>query len=145
MLRRPPRSTRTDTLFPTRRSSDLATAGNASLHTYVFQQRIGILVDWFRVLRADRHGDRFRAWGVINDPDCCIPGSDGCPAKSLEENFGFEWCPGDRELLAHVGKTGYRDRSEEHTSELQYQMRISYAVFCLKTKKKHMKQQPKHP
>src|SRR3546814_16757587 len=43
------------------------------------------------------------------DPDCCIPGSDGCPAKSLEETFGFEWCPGDRELLAHVGKTGYRD------------------------------------
>src|SRR3546814_2042282 len=58
-----------------------ATAGNARFHTYVFQQRIGILVDWFRVLRADRHGDRFRAWGVINDPDCCIPGSDGCPAK----------------------------------------------------------------
>ncbi|HEY9541324.1 MAG TPA: hypothetical protein VIR05_06780 [Luteimonas sp.] len=86
-----------------------ATAGNARFHTYVFQQRIGILVDWFRVLRADRHGDRFRAWGVINDPDCCIPGSDGCPAKSLEETFGFEWCPGDRELLAHVGKTGYRD------------------------------------
>src|SRR3546814_9811211 len=29
------------------------------------------------------------------------------------------------------------DRSEEHTSELQSLMRISYAVFCLKTKKKH--------
>src|SRR3546814_6553033 len=28
-------------------------------------------------------------------------------------------------------------RSEEHTSELQYLMRISYAVFCLKTKKNH--------
>src|SRR3546814_8475387 len=54
-----------------------ATAGNARFHAYVFQQHIGILVDWFRVLRADRHGDRFRAWGVINDPDCCIPGSDG--------------------------------------------------------------------
>jgi mono/diheme cytochrome c family protein len=86
-----------------------ATAGNARFHTYVFQQRIGILVDWFRVLRADRHDDRFKAWGVINDPDCCVPGSDGCPARSLEETFGFEWCPGDRELLAHVGKPGYRD------------------------------------
>src|SRR3546814_8113826 len=30
-----------------------------------------------------------------------------------------------------------RDRSEEHTSELQSLMRISYAVFCLKKKKKH--------
>src|SRR3546814_6657631 len=32
-------------------------------------------------------------------------------------------------------KIGYRDRSEEHTSELQSLMRISYAVFCLKNKK----------
>src|SRR3546814_1828491 len=31
------------------------------------------------------------------------------------------------------------DRSEEHTSELQSLMRISYAVFCLKKKKKHIK------
>src|SRR3546814_2333851 len=31
----------------------------------------------------------------------------------------------------------FRDRSEEHTSELQSLMRISYAVFCLKKKKKH--------
>src|SRR3546814_3331722 len=32
---------------------------------------------------------------------------------------------------------GNRDRSEEHTSELQSLMRISYAVFCLKKKQKH--------
>src|SRR3546814_2471925 len=98
MNRRPPRSTRTDTLFPyttlfrsrpaTQARSGFydgeaglgpaeragreiwykATAGNARFHTYVFQQRIG--------------------------------------------------------------------RSEEHTSELQSLMRISYAVFCLKKKKK---------
>src|SRR3546814_9863886 len=35
-------------------------------------------------------------------------------------------------------------RSEEHTSELQSLMRISYAVFCLKKKKKHRKQHTKH-
>src|SRR3546814_10790663 len=35
--------------------------------------------------------------------------------------------------------TAYADRSEEHTSELQSLMRISYAVFCLKTKKKRHK------
>src|SRR3546814_9883078 len=34
-----------------------------------------------------------------------------------------------------------RTRSEEHTSELQSLMRISYAVFCLKTKNKHNNQQ----
>src|SRR3546814_9475005 len=120
MIRRPPGSTRTDTLFPYTtlcRSTDAppatqarsgfydgeaglgpaetagreiwykATAGNARFHTYVFQQRIGILVDWFRVLRAEPPGDRFRAWGVINDHYCCITGSYGCPDKRLEETF----------------------------------------------------------
>src|SRR3546814_3137618 len=35
----------------------------------------------------------------------------------------------------HVVRSGYAGRSEEHTSELQSLMRISYAVFCLKKKK----------
>src|SRR3546814_10585593 len=41
-------------------------------------------------------------------------------------------------LLAGAGLTliGFYDRSEEHTSELQSLMRLSYAVFCLKKKKK---------
>jgi hypothetical protein len=86
-----------------------ATAGNARFHTYVFQQRVGVLIDWYRVLNAKERGDRFKAWGIINDPDCCVPGSDGCPAKSLDETFGFDYCPGDAELLKFVGKTGYRD------------------------------------
>lgn len=86
-----------------------ATAGNERFHTYVFQQRVGVLIDWFRVLRSDERGDRFRAWGIINDPACCVPGSPDCPAKSLDETYGFDWCPGDEELLAHVGRDGYRD------------------------------------
>ena len=86
-----------------------ATAGNARFHTYVFQQRVGVLVDWFRVLRADQRGDRFAAYGLINDPGCCTPGARGCTAKSLDETYGFDWCPGDDELLAFVGKEGYRD------------------------------------
>src|SRR5258706_16206164 len=45
-----------------------ATAGNDRFHTYTFQQRIGVLIDWYRVLRADQRDDRFRAWGIINDP-----------------------------------------------------------------------------
>ena len=86
-----------------------ATAGTSRFTTYVFQQRMGVLIDWFRVLRADGRRDRFATWGLINDPACCMPGSPGCPAKSLEETYGFEYCPGDAELLRHVGKTGYRD------------------------------------
>src|SRR3546814_6376530 len=37
-----------------------------------------------------------------------------------------------------------RDRSEEHTSELQSLMRISYAVFCLKKKKRNHHESPSH-
>src|SRR3546814_1396227 len=52
---------------------------------------------------------------------------------------------GDAEVIARrgflarqhdVAKAGGQQRSEEHTSELQSLMRISYAVFCLKKKKK---------
>jgi len=86
-----------------------ATAGTARFTTYVFQQRLGVLIDWYRVLRADQQPDRFKAWGLIHDPGCCVPGSAGCPAASPEETFGFEWCPGDDQLLKHVGKAGYRD------------------------------------
>src|SRR6266851_4752756 len=86
-----------------------ATAGNGRFHTYVFQQRLGVLIDWYRVLRSDGRQDRFKAWGLINDPDCCTPGSAGCPAKSYDETYGFDWCPGDESLLTFVGRTGYRD------------------------------------
>src|SRR3546814_11262166 len=88
MIRRPPRSTRTDTLFPTRRSSDLR--------------------------QFHRHDD-FR--GVA-------PGAGGfVPARRADRRRDQHHDPRAR-------------RSEEHTSELQSLMRISYAVFCLKKKKK---------
>jgi hypothetical protein len=86
-----------------------ATAGNDRFHTYVFQQRVGVLIDWFRVLRSDERSDRFAAWGLINDPGCCSPGSANCPAKSPDETYGLDWCPGDETLLQFVGKPGYRD------------------------------------
>src|SRR5882672_2890736 len=50
-----------------------ATAGNDRFHTYTFQQHVGVLVDWYRVLRTDQRDDRFHAWGIINDPSCCKP------------------------------------------------------------------------
>src|SRR3546814_5324892 len=42
--------------------------------------------------------------------------------------------PGTSDIIRTVRSAGYALRSEEHTSELQSQMRISYAVFCLKKK-----------
>ena len=86
-----------------------ATAGNDRFHTYTFQQRIGVLIDWFRVLRSDQRDDRFWAWGIINDPSCCKPGDTNCPARSMEETYGFDWCPGDDVLLKYVGRAGYVD------------------------------------
>src|SRR3546814_6385248 len=94
MIRRPPRSTRTDTLFPYTtlfRSLDI-------------EQAVGQLV-----LRAQGGGI-----GLVRplclDPDHQFPGQ------------------------AHIEQRGHAVgiRSEEHTSELQSLMRISYAVFCLK-------------
>ncbi|HJU06632.1 MAG TPA: hypothetical protein VJ692_15900 [Nitrospiraceae bacterium] len=86
-----------------------ATAGNARFFTYVYQQRLGVVIDWYRVLNAASRDKRFAVWGLINDPDCCKPGDPNCPAKSYDETYGFDYCPGDDQLLSSVGKPGYRD------------------------------------
>jgi hypothetical protein len=86
-----------------------ATAGNARFFTYVYQQRLGVMIDWYRVLQSNARDERFHRWGLINDPDCCKPGDPNCPATSYSETYGFDYCPGDDELLQYVGKTGYRD------------------------------------
>src|SRR3546814_5712641 len=90
MIRRPPRSTRTDTLFP---------------YTTLFRSRHP----------HPAHQRRQRGGPAV------VPGQDR-----------------QRQVLAHGGarrppRPG--GRSEEHTSELQSLMRISYAVFCLKKEK----------
>ncbi len=86
-----------------------ATAFNDRFFTYSYPQRLGAAIDWFRILGAKYRDDLFQAWGAVPDPDCCVPGDAGCPARSLDETFGFPWCPGDDELLAYVGRNDYRD------------------------------------
>lgn len=86
-----------------------ATAFNDRFFTYTYPQRLGAAIDWYGILGAPSRKDLFQAWGAIPDPDCCIPGEADCPAKSLDETYGFPWCPGDDELLAFVGRDGYRD------------------------------------
>src|SRR3546814_8775500 len=92
MIRRPPRSTRTDTLFPTRRSSDL-----------------------------------HRHWPVLADKLSLQREIDGAAIDGI-------WIVAQQRIIWTV-EPGAVSRSEEHTSELQSLMRISYAVFCLKKKK----------
>src|SRR3546814_4392606 len=93
MIRRPPRSTRTDTLFP---------------YTTLF--------------RSDATAGRVDAGQAQRIPDRAAAGRPGGPAVRRRHRRGR-------------GRAGCRPRSEEHTSELQSLMRISYAVFCLKHKK----------
>ncbi|MFM2356222.1 MAG: hypothetical protein RLZZ528_1958 [Pseudomonadota bacterium] len=86
-----------------------ATAFNDRFFTYSYPQRLGAAIDWYRVLGAPFRDDLFQAWGAIPDPDCCMPGDPDCPAQSLDDTFGFPYCPGDDQLLAFVGREGYRD------------------------------------
>ncbi len=73
-----------------------ATAGNERFHTYVFQQRLGVLIDWGKVLGSTGRNERFETWGLINDPDCCTPGDPNCPKKSLDETVRLRLLPGRR-------------------------------------------------
>src|SRR3546814_2271513 len=98
MIRRPPRSTRTDTLFP---YTTLFRSERRS-HDHDLDRRV------HRGLSA-RRGSR-----------------------GLEPQY-FRHRRGPRLLAGSSGAPG-TGRSEEHTSELQSLMRISYAVFCLKKK-----------
>src|SRR3546814_7566842 len=90
MIRRPPRSTRTDTLFP---------------YTTLFRSPVAPRLDW--------------------------PATEySAPAGATDGS-----APDPLRFPARCAAS----RSEEHTSELQSLMRISYAVFCLKKKKYYTK------
>src|SRR3546814_7471165 len=99
MIRRPPRSTRTDTLFP---------------YTTLFRSLAA------SVERASEHPLALAIVAAAKDRGIPVP-----------EVSDFD---------SPTGK-GAVGRSEEHTSELQSLMRISYAVFCLKKKTNNKKQQ----
>lgn len=82
-------------------------APNERHHTYVFPQKIGVAIDWSQAFLAANHETRFQTWGVINDPDCCVPGV-SCDQKKMFYNgrsvtsadtYGWEYCAGDEALL----------------------------------------------
>src|SRR3546814_6025018 len=110
MIRRPPRSTRTDTLFP---------------YTTLFRSQCGDPAANVGMSRKQAVQAMSHRW--VDD------------VEMRRRRIAFNHRIGDsrRALrqLVEGGRKGERPRSEEHTSELQSLMRISYAVFCLKKKK----------
>src|SRR3546814_1344698 len=126
MIRQPPRSTLTDTLFPytTLFRSDRLSQRENRWGTY---QRIAE--------RADVSVPPDEIWMLVQ---ICIQG-EGVRLASLADQFSISrWKLQivakrlvDRNLLIRQPDNAFL-RSEEHTSELQSLMRISYAVFCLK-------------
>src|SRR3546814_3071139 len=110
MIRRPPRSTRTDTLFP-----------YTTLFRSIADRRVGRIEGQAgEVLDEHEIGEGFEHRDFEPLP---------LPRPHLVDDRG-EYAISAVEPRDLVG-----DRSEEHTSELQSLMRISYAVFCLKQKK----------
>src|SRR3546814_6617920 len=120
MIRRPPRSTRTDTLFP------YTTLFRSQLYSY--NRRLTALGG--QMLRlAERHKVPRKSF------------LDHYVGRELEENWLDEVGKIDKKWAAFAEneatpvdriRVEISERSEEHTSELQSLMRISYAVFCLK-------------
>ena len=92
-----------------------ATAGSGRFHAYFQSQKLGAYPDWGLIFHAEARPTRFKHWGVVNDPSCCTPGKncqgkfiryqDGTSkeVKSLDDTFGWEFCPGDETLLGYVG------------------------------------------
>src|SRR3546814_2040056 len=123
MIRRPPRSTRTDTLFP-------YTTLFRSVHAWLVvrgawpwaggaRRVAGGLWAMAAAQGAARHfGNPIRPHE---------PGADRLPARDRAAG-------GRTERADRAYRSAIRSRSEEHTSELQSLMRISYSVFCLKKK-----------
>src|SRR3546814_10346729 len=112
MIRRPPRSTRTDTLFP---YTTLFRSCSLTLRPCCPSS-----CRWTDACRPDNH------------PRTGVHGG-GRPDLPTDPR-GSAIPPARHPLLSRRPSAA---RSEEHTSELQSLMRISYAVFCLKKKKHH--------
>src|SRR3546814_20859609 len=142
MILRPPRSTRTDTLFPSRRSSDLAMEHAHPVRTV---QPGG---DRGQQRQQIRFGERFAvvehlrqrcAWLEVHDQIGGAVDFEAVANVRSGERLApwprhLRHGPSERQRLCLPDIRVCRKRTEEHTSELQSLMRISYAVFCLKKK-----------
>src|SRR3546814_1188865 len=151
MIRRPPRSTRTDTLFPYttlfRSTFDDSAANKVIAHRSCNREKgnqtpwekWGGTPRWDAIAEQVAHLDKRKQWRFAPDAMERFEKDGGFIARQLT----------DTQYLARMARTylsslyperpshwlpgeGVKGRSEEHTSELQSLMRTSYADFCLK-------------
>src|SRR3546814_5303336 len=138
MIRRPPRSTRTDTLFPyTTLFRSACLRGIAQYIKAAFKRGVrhggkvyvrgdvlqACVYQWLAVgmMAEVAHQGAFVALRMV--------------VLALRKTVVDQQGGAALQPCAHLGNPGLGPRSEEHTSELPSLMRISYAVFCLKKKK----------
>src|SRR3546814_8517943 len=106
-IRRPPRSTHTDTLFP---------------YTTLF---LSLILESIASIDIS---------GIPNSRKSCRTCPCVQPCSPRTRQPGTARSTRSDQTVSAPAKAGFLPRSEEHTSELQSIMRISYAVFCLKNK-----------
>src|SRR3546814_3280237 len=117
MRLRPSRSTRTDTLFP---------------YTTLFRSLYREMTEKLTRMAAGEEG--------LHQLEADLAAKAGAYRAAAEKLTGQRREAACRLDHAVATELAPLKRSEEHTSELQSLMRISYAVFCLKKKNKHTKQ-----
>src|SRR3546814_2981737 len=145
MIRRTPRSTRTDTLFPYATLFRSAVFDPAPLPAGARLARVQPVALLLAVARGGGRRRHLSAGGAVRALLGDLADHPGCRRRARPRREPR--LRGDRGLHRHDLRLAEvhprlvqpldaaRLRSEEHTSELQSLMRISYAVFCLKTKK----------
>src|SRR3546814_5614925 len=120
MIRRPPRSHRTDTLFPYTTLFRSSPSSMVALGSFSEGLRTKVLPQAMATgsIHSGTMAGKLNGVMPTQTPSGCISELESMSRPTLEENSPLS-------------------RSEEHTSELQSLMRSSYAVFCLKKKKKN--------
>src|SRR3546814_3308756 len=142
MIRRPPRSTRTDTLFPYTtlfRSREVADLVAALANVPGLGDELHLADDRVLVDEVEERGE------AVDLVELAGQGRRQVEAEPVDVHLGDPVPQRVHDQLQRVGVSHVEavtgaggvvvERSEEHTSELQSLMRISYAVFCLKKKK----------
>src|SRR3546814_13458297 len=138
MIRRPPRSTRTDTLFPyTTLFRSTGTVADQTLQQPVHEHRQA------RTITVEKEHEH-NAQGQFENATADLGTAGQQPVADLTQvrpdghhhgcTLLIDAVPDTHQPSAHQRQARQPYRSEEHTSELQSLMRISYAVFCVKKK-----------